>query len=514
MDFCCGKPAVRGWQLNEWLKKLNEKEVHVIVTLDSCYAGGSWRADSLSRTPAFWNKILNAPADEEAITETTTESTSRDGDLEESWSINPKGFTLMAACKHDEGAAERIFNGKNYGAFTHGLLASLRHSISAKEVMTYRTLRDRIDLLLNEQTPLVFGRDRLIFFGDRERFVPQPVIVRVEGENINIPIGKAHGVRVGTTFTTYPPTQHTTFSADHVDLFECISRCQPTQLQYIQWHHNRFVPCRWKLEGDAPQLIIQSSLGDKFEKALRAALENQVFGDIRTVEIDNSSDSGDEYFWLKKREDNDLEIYGPRNLIGYNGPVRGLDLKGDDIELAAKCAIALSHLARFSQILGLRGKASKDIAPFELTINPEYDGRPLPSGQQFEFVLKNTSANACLYVTTFILSPAFHVRQLYPEHDSPLSIDPGCTLSFNFDIKVPDGLHPFKAPHRDIVRTIVTTVKRVSWKSLELPDIWEAEQLECMRPRTDLGRDGSFTCSGPTWWIRDTVIWTQIQCTR
>lgn len=517
MDFCCGGPALRGWQLNEWLKRLNEKQVQVVVTLDSCYAGGAWRrangslrADALSRTPVGWESILNVPADEEAITETITDSTSRDGDLKESWSINPKGFTLMAACEHSETAAEQVVNGKYYGAFTYGLLTSLRHSISAKEVVTYRTLRDRVDLLLNEQTPLVFGRDRLIFFGDKERFVPQPIIAEVEGQNVNIPIGMAHGMRVGSVFTTYPPTQHTTFSVDHVDLFECISKLQPTQAQYIQWHHNRLVPCRWKLEDDAPQLIVQPNLGDNFEKALHAALVNQVFGDIRIVELDNSFDSGDEYFRLKKREDHGLEMYGPRNLIGYDGPVRGLDLQGDEIELAAKCATALAHLARFSQILGLRDKASKDIARFELTITPEYDERPFPSAQRFEFSLKNTSANTCLYVTTFILSPGFHVRQLYPEHDSPSSVDPGCTIPFEFFLRVPDGLRQFKTPHREIVRTIITTVKRVSWKSLELPDIWDAEQLECMRPRTNFGRNGGVISSGPTWWIRDTEIWTQI----
>lgn len=51
VDFCCGEPAVRGWQLNEWLKRLNEKGVQVVVSLDSCYSGGSWRDSGRFRTP-------------------------------------------------------------------------------------------------------------------------------------------------------------------------------------------------------------------------------------------------------------------------------------------------------------------------------------------------------------------------------------------------------------------------------------------------------------------------------
>ncbi|CAI7572670.1 unnamed protein product [Penicillium pancosmium] len=512
MDFGYGRPALRGWQLNEWLKLLSEKQVHVVVTLDSCYSGGSWRADSLYRTPGRWNNILNTPADEEAITETTTESTSRDGDLEESWSLNPKGFTLMAACTQHELASELIFNGKHYGAFTHGLLTSLRHSISAKEVITYRALRDRIGLLLTEQTPLVFGRDRLTFFGQKERFVAPPLIAILKGTNVNIPIGKAHGTRVGSTFTTYPPTQYNTFSPYDIGLFDCTAKVQPAQAQNIQHFDNRIVPYRWKLDEDAPQLIVQSSLGDKFKKALRATLGLQVFGDIRILELDDSFDSGDEYFRLKKREDKSFEIFAPRNLIGYDGPVHGLDLQGDDSELAAKCGMALAHLARFSQILGLRDQASKDIAPFELTIQPDYVGRAFPSGQQFEFSLKNRSANACLYVTTFILSPAFHVRQLFPSYDSPSRVNPcDAPLSFNFRLEMPDGLQKLKKSHRDIVRTIVTTGQRVSWKSLELPDIWDADRLEYMRPETNLTRDGDVLCSGPTWWVKDKEIWTEVQ---
>jgi hypothetical protein len=41
VDFCCGQREVRGWQLNHWLKRLNEKEVQVVVVLDSCHAGAA-----------------------------------------------------------------------------------------------------------------------------------------------------------------------------------------------------------------------------------------------------------------------------------------------------------------------------------------------------------------------------------------------------------------------------------------------------------------------------------------
>ncbi|KAF6802590.1 hypothetical protein CSOJ01_11505 [Colletotrichum sojae] len=37
-DFCRGGPAARGWQLNAWLRRLNEKRIRVVVMLDSCHS--------------------------------------------------------------------------------------------------------------------------------------------------------------------------------------------------------------------------------------------------------------------------------------------------------------------------------------------------------------------------------------------------------------------------------------------------------------------------------------------
>jgi hypothetical protein len=90
MDFCNGKPAVRGWQLNEWLRRLNEKKIRIIVILDSCHAGGGWRTSAISRTLQGWTDVNNNFMDEEAITETVSEAVYRDGELTMSWAINGK----------------------------------------------------------------------------------------------------------------------------------------------------------------------------------------------------------------------------------------------------------------------------------------------------------------------------------------------------------------------------------------------------------------------------------------
>lgn len=100
VDYCMGKLPIRGWQLNSWLQTLAEKGVNIAVSLDSCYSGGAWRdEDGWSRTPVDWPSLVpNLPLDESVSRlKHASGSVPREGELENSWDINPEGFALMAA---------------------------------------------------------------------------------------------------------------------------------------------------------------------------------------------------------------------------------------------------------------------------------------------------------------------------------------------------------------------------------------------------------------------------------
>ncbi|KAH7016298.1 caspase domain-containing protein [Microdochium trichocladiopsis] len=503
MDFCCGNPAVRGWQLNEWLKRLNEKQIRTIVILDSCHSGGAWRTGENVRTPEGWTNVPNLPADEEAITETAVESGSRDGELEMSWSINPDGFTLMAACESHEVAAEKTVNGTSYGAFTHGLLACLKQNRPSEAIVTYRNLRDQVVKWVNGQTPRVYGRDRLAFFGDEEPFSATPLVVRLEGENIYLPIGKVHGVREKSEFTTYPPTSHITFSVDRVDDFECSARV-PSALhaQTLHQHNNQIVPRRWSLGDDILQVFVHPPLGSGFQQALHAALQDRIVGDIEITEPNDSYGPDSAVFRMTQRGNDGINLAGSPSLTGYEGPVRGLDLTGvNTAQRATKSAVALAHLTRFRQILSLSGNASQQLGPFELTLKPKISGGNLSGGQGIEFVFRNTSESQ-LHFTVLVLSPGFHVKQLYPSEDFPKSVDPGHEVLFTFNLTVPDPLNGYEE-QRDIIRTVVTRGMQLSWKSLELPDIWNADQLA--DKRSGSGRDANLL-SECSCWVKDNPL--------
>ncbi|RKK83887.1 hypothetical protein BFJ68_g17404 [Fusarium oxysporum] len=310
-----------------------------------------------------------------AIIETAVTSVIRDGELEKSWSINPDGLTLMAACKIEQAAAEKTVNGISYGAFTHGLLACLEQNRPSEAIVTYRNLRDQLIKRVSGQTPQMYGRDRLVFFGDEEPFSATPIVVRLEGERIYLPIGKAHGIREKSEFTTYPPMSRATFSVDRVDDFECSAPVRSDYAQTLQQHHYQVIPRRWDLGDDILQVLVHPTLRSEFQLALHAALQERIVGDIEITESNDSYEPGCDVFRVKKRGNGGINLTGPPSLIGYEGPVRGLDLTGvNTAQLATKSAVALAHLSRFRQILSLSNKAAQQLAPFELTLNRSFLG--------------------------------------------------------------------------------------------------------------------------------------------
>ncbi|KAH0430363.1 hypothetical protein CcaCcLH18_07875 [Colletotrichum camelliae] len=513
-DFCCGKPAVRGWQLNKWLKRMSDKHVRIAVTIDSCHSGGAWRDDDHIRTPAGWTTVLNLPTDKEAAEEAGFRSVLRDGELEKCWSIAPDRLTVMTACESHEKASDKTLDDQAGGAFTHALLGYLKQQ-PVPSSRTYRVIRDHIANQLSGQNPMVFGRDRLLFLGTEEPLLATPLVGRIEHGTVYLPIGRVHGVQERSEFTC--PSTGDVFAVSVVDDSQCSATVLPEIMEVLRKHKCQVFPFRWHFGEEKLQALLGPRLGNAFSTTLRGYLENRIASDIEIIQqgvSDNSNDSNCAVLRLVHRGDNGIGIFGPASLIGYEGPVRGLNVCGNNIELAITSAAALAHLARFKQILDLRSQTCEEKAPFEFTMVPENAAAtpPFPDGQKFKLTIRNTG-DAKLYFTVMVLSPGFHVRQLFPTQDSPETLHANETRSFAFRITIPDELKRDQVAnsgltHRDIIRTIVTRNEPLSWRSLELPDIWNAAQIEHRRvgePRRNatLEQD-EFAC-----WIEDEKILTR-----
>ncbi|KAL7799322.1 caspase domain-containing protein [Trichoderma afarasin] len=529
VDFCCGQPAVRGWQLNQWLKKLNEKGIKVVVTLDSCYSGGSWRStdDYKSlRTPDDWSSVPNLPIDYQAVADLdhTMELTHRNAELERSWAINPKSFTLIAACGEKEKAAEKIVNGKVHGAFTWELLDYLRHSGNRSREgergvnVTYRMISDQLNIRLKDQTPAVYGRDRLLFFGNYEPFSAAPIMTQVQDNKVIIPAGKAHGVNVGTEFTVFSEIfVGVSFSVDAVEEFQCSAIITDELSLLLKQYHQTVILSRWNLEEkEILRLYVDPAFGSSFRSELQRRLEKRIVSPIELLET--TKDHMD-VLKLDKLVEDAAIIRAPMWLTGSDDTVRPLKLNSSNPnELAAEAALALVHLVRFRQIL-LLGQQRWPKPPFNVTIMAVNGSmtNPHPLNQKFRFAFENKS-DEDLHISVVVFSPEFSVEQLYPTRDHSQTIGRRQKKIFNFSMALPNGPEWVQKSlcrkiRRDIVRTLVTRDRNVSWKALEIPNIWDANATTLCKKLSSTRNGSTVAGQGVDWWSHDEEIFTgSVEC--
>lgn len=492
VDFCRGKRAVRGWELNIWLKALNEKGVRVVVSLDSCYSGGAWRVGSNDigyRTPEDWGSrsVVNLASDED---DSSDQPEFRAGELPTSWSLNPDNFTLMTACGVDQKAAERIHNNKVGGHFTHALVDYLKR---ANYHVTYRMALEYLQRVLDPQRPQIHGRDRFLFFGNSEPFSVTPIKALAQGDRVLIPAGRAHGVREGSEFIPFssPPNLTQAVTVDSVEEFTSSARLQFKTRSILHRHNDNIVASRWCLsQGSVLRVILDQAFesAEGFEESLLKALVTHIASAVEVTRDGNSVDGVvpvHAVFTLQGGGREGIRIRGPEALIGYNDPVRPLVITcSDDVEeLAAAVASPMLHLARFGHVLNLDSGYSLS---FRVSLLPAPNGTPempsYPQDQRFSYIFENTDSQD-LFLAILNLTPEFGVQQLWPTTDSQKRVKSGMRVRLPLRFQTPQApaeiqnlLHT--THRREIIRTVATTREGVSWKMLEMPSIWDANRVK------------------------------------
>ncbi|KAH7007464.1 caspase domain-containing protein [Ilyonectria destructans] len=523
MDFGSGYPAVRGWVLNMWLQRLNAKGVRVFVILDSCYASGSFRDSANLRTPTDWFGTPNLPSDEEAVLDMFPHdgsSSTRNVDQDICWDMNPAGFTLMAACEDNETAAEDQQDGKYGGIFTQELKNYLANISGSSRTVSYRSAREQIARRMEErsfkQRPRFHGEDRLALFGTTRPSLSTHLVVKIdENKRVILPVGKAHGIQEGSQFTTYPtPSPFGNFSPHQVFDFESEVTLSPAWITAIK-KSNEVIQTRWSLGAEVLRVFVHSSFGSTFRRDLDRELKGWITSHVEVVPFNGASLKPNE-MRLEKREDGAIDIYAPRPLVEYEGPVRGVDIQSRDVsEHPERSATAIAHLVRFGQMLKLQRTSIGDTPSFRITLtlfgSPEthaVSSGPHAFGQKFTFEFRNEGTED-LNVTIFALGPGFNIEQVRPKENVSQTVRSGSNMTFHFKLSAPyqlkdaRGGNPWRT-HRDIIRTIITNGEKRSWNALELPHIWDVSNAKKSR----IGGVRDMNCDPDTLCIDDQVIFS------
>lgn len=296
-DYCCGGPALRGWQLNTWLEKLNKKGIQVVVSLDSCCYGGSWQDDDNTadettyRTPKNWPSVPNLPTDNIAASlgeENDTPPPYSDNIITKPWFINPEAITLMTACADNQKAREVNQDGIHRGAFTHELLEYLKDN---RYHATYHMAQDDLRERLAPQTPTVHGRDQFFFFGNSEPFHSTRMEVDLDGRSASIPSDGAHGVQEGAEVLSLHSTSGHTLSVDSVEEFESTIGHFDEIDQALEQCEDRVTKPWWPMGKEIMlRLLVDSSLGSEFLNELQQLLQCSIANEMEINDVEINED--------------------------------------------------------------------------------------------------------------------------------------------------------------------------------------------------------------------------------
>ncbi|RYP07231.1 hypothetical protein DL765_009221 [Monosporascus sp. GIB2] len=224
IDANNGGKYLRDIEMALWLKKMVAKGLVVTVVLDSCHSGSATRGSGRVRfrgvvqtykstaedypTPGFMAELVAHNIG------TAGEVAHKGSVVKEHWLLEPREYTLLAACLPRQAAREYedTHSNKSHGALTYCLLDTLRKSplaVSSTRNL-YRRVCARIQSLYCDQTPVIGGTTDRAFFGNDILDAMHHVLVhkvdpgpQAEGHKLELSGGTLHGVQKGSEYSIY-----------------------------------------------------------------------------------------------------------------------------------------------------------------------------------------------------------------------------------------------------------------------------------------------------------------------
>lgn len=473
---------LRDVEIHYLLQEMVEKKLVLTVVLDSCHSGGATRAvngqilgasprgipgvDTTSRP--LDSLVADRPSLVAAWAGQSTRQ-SRAAKAVNGWLLEPKGYTLLAACRASEFAYEYPFNGKeNNGALTYWLLDTLRQ---AGPAFTYKMLGDRILAKVHgqfdQQTPMLQGEGDVMVFG-AERIQPfyAVSVLKTEGDRVRLNAGEAHGLSLGAQLSVYPP-----FTTDFGDVANRIAQVEVTSVQAVEaWADVINPPAAAPIEPGA-QAVLESMANVNFQRnialdipdaTLRAQMEAAILaqgkGFARLAAADEPV-----HFVVELTSTGEFSIQdaADRPISNLRPAIRVADDKAVDRVVAR-----LVHLARFQ---GVRDLSMTDaVAAQKLKVELIGSSACRP-GDRVGLRITNTQApdsdSRILNVTVLALSSDWSIAQIYPSGSGNFqSVSPQETIDLRFQTYLPEG----QTLSTDIFK-VFATQGTTNFRWLELP---------------------------------------------
>ncbi|KAH7002941.1 hypothetical protein EDB82DRAFT_2177 [Fusarium venenatum] len=214
---------LKGSDLRSCLRSMVRKGLLVTMVLDCCFSGSVLRNSQAVGT-SIRAIEYDAAVDNDCPSDPWGSlfdlgNISRESELQHEWLVNPEGYTILAACGLDEKAFElQSSTGELRGGLTQFLLRALtelsRRNVQITQESLYNHICARLKAVWGAQTPRLYGKRGVSFFGELQNYSVTPLIpVFWRGDSPNsdgsvrrlyIRAGDAHGVSKGDVYDTYP----------------------------------------------------------------------------------------------------------------------------------------------------------------------------------------------------------------------------------------------------------------------------------------------------------------------
>ncbi len=513
---------VRDVEIAHLLKAMVDKGLVVTVVFDSCHSGGATRGkgNAVKRgIESVDDSVRPATSDVASTDELFATWQAADGNAKQAntrnikpgsgWLLEPKGYTLLAACRAQESAYEYpVDNGEMSGALTYWLLEALQQ---LSPTLTYKQVHDRVLAKVHSQfeaqTPMLQGDGNRVVFGVDQLPAENAVtVMQVDGDRVLLGVGQAQGVRKGAQFAIYPAK---------VSLKEIDKRLAIVEISDLD-AGNSWAKITQRLKEqpleEGMQAVLTNPGAVKFQRqvvltkqddlpatidqdaALNKVKKNLSENPIDFIPLAKEDEAA--FFQVAVNENNQYELWDAAGVVIGNlrPPLEVSDAN------APKVIQRLLHLAKYRNtqelsnndaqsplagnlIVELLGKQT-DFDPVDPPDpKPFGDSTALKPGEWTFLRIKNNlpvvnedAKVNVLNITILDLQPDWGITQVYPSGAGAFeSLDPGKELVIPLQAHLPEGYEECK----DVIK-IFATRGTTNFRWLELPSLDQPIQPKSM----------------------------------
>lgn len=502
-----GARYLRDVELAYLLRAMVDKGLIVTVVLDSCHSGGATRGmaaavargiSEIDTTPRPADSLI-APTWQLAALWQAEASATRAAKPASGWLLEPKGYTLFAACRASESAYEYPFNGnEKNGALTYWLLDSLRQAgpgFSAKVI--FDRILAKVHGQFDRQTPQLQGEGNRPVFSSNwiQPFYAVPLLKVDPTGRVLLNAGEAHGLQTGAQFAIYPASADFSQETQRLALAE-VDQIGPVDAWATIFERYSFLTAPIE-PGCQAVLLNVANVRQKRTVAvviedpwLREKMEATILHECRGfVTLARQGEAVD--FQVAINDEQEIELWDP---AGAALPNLRPAVKITDAQAFAQIAARLVHLAKYRNVQDLdmpdpamRAKLEVELAG--AVSAAESGGAPIfQPGDRVKLRIKNTQqpnpANPndparILNVTVLDLGADWGITQIYPAEAGVFEpLDPGQMIEPEFEAYLPEGY----TESLDVIKVFATRTT-TSFRWLELPAL-DAPDTRAMKMRS------------------------------